>query len=57
MSRKSQLGEALIAEKMKTCVWVRPELAARIEFLEWTDADHLRYVRFVGLWDDENPKE
>jgi len=31
-------GQGLTAEKMKDCVWVRPELVARIQFLEWTGA-------------------
>jgi ATP-dependent DNA ligase len=26
---------------------VSPELVARIEFLEWTDSDHLRHSKFV----------
>ena len=50
-------GEALDADKMKKCVWVRPELVARIEFLEWTKQDHLRHARFVGLRDDKNPRK
>jgi ATP-dependent DNA ligase len=29
---------------MEKCVWVRPELVARIEFLEWTDGHHLRHA-------------
>jgi ATP-dependent DNA ligase len=38
-TRKARWGETLTAEKMKKCVWVRPEVVAQIEFLEWTDAD------------------
>jgi hypothetical protein len=38
-------GQGLPAEKMKECVWVRPEVVARIEFLEWTGADHLRHTK------------
>jgi DNA ligase D-like protein (predicted ligase) len=30
---KARWGESLTAEKMKECVWVRPELVAQIEFL------------------------
>jgi DNA ligase D-like protein (predicted ligase) len=55
-TRKARWGEALTAEKMQKCVWVRPELVAQIEFLEWTDADHLRHSRFVGLRDDKDPR-
>jgi DNA ligase D-like protein (predicted ligase) len=53
-TRKARWGEALTAEKMKNCVWVRPELVAQIEFLEWTDADHLRHSKFAGLRDDKD---
>ena len=52
-TRKARWGEALTAEKMKKCVWVRPEIVAQIEFLEWTDADHLRHLKFAGLRDGE----
>jgi DNA ligase D-like protein (predicted ligase) len=55
-THKSRWGDALDAEKMKKCVWVRPELVARIEFLEWTDADHLRHSQFIGLRDDKDAR-
>jgi DNA ligase D-like protein (predicted ligase) len=56
-TRKARWGEALTAEKMEKCLWVRPELVAQIEFLEWTDADHLRHSKFVGLRDDKDPRK
>lgn len=52
----SRWGDTLTEEKMKQCLWVRPEAVAQIEFLEWTDADHLRHSRFVGLRDDKDPR-
>ena len=55
-TRKARWGEALTAEKMKKCVWVRPEIVAQLEFLEWTDADHLRHSKFVGLREDKEPR-
>jgi DNA ligase D-like protein (predicted ligase) len=55
-TRKARWGEAMTAEKMKECVWVRPEMVAQIEFLEWTDADHLRHSKFVALREDKNPQ-
>jgi ATP-dependent DNA ligase len=55
-TRKARWGEAMTAEKMKECVWVRPELVAQIDFLEWTDADHLRHSKFVGLREDKYPR-
>jgi bifunctional non-homologous end joining protein LigD len=31
-------GQGLTAEKMEDCVWVRPEVVAEIQFLEWREA-------------------
>jgi DNA ligase D-like protein (predicted ligase) len=55
-THKSRWGDELTAEKMKECVWLRPEAVAQIEFLEWTEADRLRHSKFVGLRDDKNPR-
>ena len=54
---RSRWDEALDAKKMKKCVWLRPELVAQIEFLEWTEQDHLRHARFAGLRDDKDPRK
>ena len=54
--KQSRWGLGLTAEEMKKCVWVRPELVAQIEFLEWTDADHLRHSKFVGLREDKDSR-
>jgi ATP-dependent DNA ligase len=56
-TRKPRWGDALDAEKMKNCVWVRPELVTQIEFLEWTDADRLRHSKFAGLREDKDAKD
>lgn len=56
-TRKASWGEAMTADKMKECVWVRPELVAQIDFLEWTDADHLRHSKFVGLREDKDARK
>ena len=50
-------GQGLTAEKMKECVWLRPGVVARIDFLEWTGADHLRHTKFVALRDDKDPSQ
>ena len=50
-------GEGLTAEKMKECVWLKLEAVARIEFLEWTGADHLRHTKFSALRDDKDPRK
>jgi DNA ligase D-like protein (predicted ligase) len=46
-ARGGRWGEGLTAEKMKECVWVRPELLAEVEFVEWTPDGHLRHARFA----------
>jgi ATP-dependent DNA ligase len=56
-TRKSRFGEELNAEKMMKAVWVKPEIVAQIEFLEWTEADRLRHSKFVGLREDKIAKD
>jgi hypothetical protein len=53
-AKESRWGDSLTAEKMKQCVWLRPEAVAFIEFLEWTGGDRLRHSQFVGLRDDKD---
>ncbi len=55
--KQTRWGQGLTIEEMKKCVWVKPKLVAQIEFLEWTDADHLRHSKFVGLRDDKDARE
>ena len=44
-SRMAAGGPVLAAEKMKECVWLKPEAVAQIAFLEWTGADHLSHTK------------
>jgi DNA ligase D-like protein (predicted ligase) len=55
-SRSGRWGQGLTEEKMKECRWVRPELVARFEFLEWTPDNHLRHSRFVSLREDRKAR-
>jgi DNA ligase D-like protein (predicted ligase) len=48
-------GQGLTAAKMKECIWVRPRLVANFEFLEWTDSNHVRHIKFVALRSDKEP--
>jgi DNA ligase D-like protein (predicted ligase) len=50
-------GQGLTAEKMKECVWLKPVAVVRIDFLEWTSADHLRHTKFVALREDKDPRK
>jgi ATP-dependent DNA ligase len=52
--RPSRWGEALTAEKMKECRWVKPKLVCQIAFVEWTEAGHLRHCTFVAMRHDKN---
>jgi len=46
----------LTADEMKKCIWVKAKLMAQIEFLEWTDADHLRHSKYVRLREDKDAR-
>jgi bifunctional non-homologous end joining protein LigD len=50
-------GQGLTAEKMKTCIWVKPETVVRIDFAEWTGADKLRHTKYIALRDDKDPRK
>jgi ATP-dependent DNA ligase len=56
-THKSRWGDELAAEKMKECVWLRPEAVAQIEFLEWTAGDRLRHSKFVRLREDKDASQ
>src|SRR5258706_9865818 len=36
-------------------LWLRPEAVARIDFFEWTNANHLRHTKVVALRNDKKP--
>jgi bifunctional non-homologous end joining protein LigD len=50
-------GAGLTAAKMEDCRWLRPQLVARFEFVEWTQDAHLRHSRFMGLREDKKAKD
>ncbi len=55
-TKKSRFGEELNAVKMKKAVWLKPEMVAQIEFLEWTAGDRLRHSKFIGLREDKDAR-
>jgi len=55
-SGKGRWGDGLTAEDMKKCRWLKPQLVAAIEFLEWTVDNHLRHPKFVALRDDRSAR-
>ena len=48
-ARRGQWGEGLTAAEMEKCRWLKPRLAATIDYLERTGANHLRHAMFSGL--------
>jgi ATP-dependent DNA ligase len=54
---KGRWGTGLTADDMKKCVWVRPEVVAWIEYLEWTDGDHLRHSKYIALRGDKDARK
>jgi ATP-dependent DNA ligase len=56
-SEPGRWGQGLTAEKMKSCIWVKPEVVVRIDFAEWTGADKLRHPQFFAIRDDKDPRK
>ena len=54
--KASRWGEALTAEKMKECRWIKPALVCQVAFVEWTDGGKLRLCSFVAMRDDKEPE-
>jgi len=50
-------GAGLTAAKMAECIWLKPQLVAQFEYVEWTEDSHLRHSRFMALRDDKKPKD
>jgi len=50
-------GQGLTAQKMKSCVWLKPKVVVRIDFAEWTGATKLRHTKFIGLREDKDPRK
>jgi bifunctional non-homologous end joining protein LigD len=56
-SKSARRGRALTPDMMRECRWLTPRLVAQVAFADWTDANHLRHARFLGLRDDKDPRE
>ena len=55
--KNARRGEAITAEVVKGLQWLRPELVVQVDFVDWTEANHLRHAKFVALRDDKDPAE
>ena len=47
----------MIAEQMKNCVWIKPELVEQFEFVEWTPDNHLQHSWFIDLRGDKSASD
>jgi DNA ligase D-like protein (predicted ligase) len=56
-SKSGRWGQGLTAARMRECIWVKPKLVANFEFLEWTDTNHVRHIKFVGVRTDKTPRQ
>ena len=55
-SSAGRWGQGLTAEKMRECIWLRPETVVACEFLEWTPGGQVRHIKFTGLREDKDPR-
>jgi bifunctional non-homologous end joining protein LigD len=55
--KSGRWGQGPTAGKMKQCIWVKPELMANFEFLEWTDTNQVRHIKFVSFRNDKDPRK
>jgi DNA ligase D-like protein (predicted ligase) len=55
--RAGRWGQGLTKEKMKDCRWLKPELVAQFEFVEWTADAHLRHSKFIALREDKTARD
>jgi len=53
----SRWGGGVTPKEMNTLQWVKPQLVAQIQFVEWTAEGRLRHAKFLGLRDDKSAKE
>jgi DNA ligase D-like protein (predicted ligase) len=49
-------GAGLTKDKMADYIWLRPQLVAQIEFLEWTPEGNLRHTKFAGMREDKDAR-
>jgi bifunctional non-homologous end joining protein LigD len=56
-TRSGRWGEGLTKAKMADCRWLKPVLVGQVEFLEWTEDNHLRHTKFVGVRDDKRARD
>lgn len=56
-SRAGRWGQGLTSAELRQCGWVRPELVCQVRFAEWTEQGLLRQPVFLGLREDQAPRD
>jgi DNA ligase D-like protein (predicted ligase) len=56
-TKSGRWGAGLTAAKMSDCRWLRPQLVGQFEFAEWTEGNHLRHTKFIGLRTDRKASD
>jgi DNA ligase D-like protein (predicted ligase) len=56
-AKSGRWGQGLTLAKMADCRWLTPSLVGQFEFLEWTEDNHLRHSKFIGLREDKQVRE
>jgi DNA ligase D-like protein (predicted ligase) len=49
-------GQGLTAEKMRACVWLKPQTVVRLDFLEFTSTNRLRHPIYIAIRNDKDPR-
>jgi bifunctional non-homologous end joining protein LigD len=44
-------------QRLPRTTWLKPKVVVRIDFAQWTGADHLRHTKFIGLRMDKDPRK
>ena len=56
-NKAGRWGTGLTVSKMAECHWLKPQLVAQFEYVDWTFDGHLRHSRFIALRDDRRAME
>jgi len=54
--RGGRWGQGLTTARMQDCPWLKPELVAQFEFVEWRPDNHLLHSRLIAFRDDRDAK-
>ena len=55
--KNARRGQALTAQAMRQCRWLKPKLVVQVGFADWTAGNHPRHARFLGIRDDKDARD